>query len=80
MLWFQAAVTDVTSADAVFTVNTAPELTLHPKDSTICLGQNAVMEADATGTNLTWQWYVNKGAGFVFLLMMPTSAAQRPGH
>ena len=29
--------TDVTSPDALFTVNTAPELTLHPKDSTICL-------------------------------------------
>ncbi len=57
--------TNVTSADATFTVNTAPELTLHPKDSTICLGQNAIMEADATGTNVTWQWYVNKGSGFV---------------
>jgi PKD repeat protein len=57
--------TSVTSADAVFTVNTAPELTLHPKDSTICLGQNAVMEADATGTSVTWKWYVNKGSGFV---------------
>ena len=57
--------TSVTSADATFTVNTAPEITTHPKDSTICLGQNAIMEADATGTNVTWQWYVNKGAGFV---------------
>ncbi len=57
----------VTSADAVFTVNTAPEITLHPKDSTVCLGNNAVMQADADGTSLTWQWYVNKGAGFVLL-------------
>jgi hypothetical protein len=56
---------DVQSADAVLTVNTAPEITLHPNDSTICLGQNAVLEADATGTNVTWQWYVNKGSGFV---------------
>jgi|GEM_PF-675330 len=56
---------DVQSADAVLTVNTAPEITLHPDDSTVCLGQNAVMEADATGTNVTWQWYVNKGSGFV---------------
>jgi hypothetical protein len=57
--------TSVTSADAVFTVNTAPEITQHPKDSTICLGQNAIMQADATGTSVTWQWYVNKGSGFV---------------
>jgi len=57
--------TDVTSPDAVFTVNTAPELTLHPSDTTICLGQSTVMEADATGSSITWQWYVNQGAGFV---------------
>jgi PKD repeat protein len=57
--------TSVTSPDAVFTVNTAPEITLHPKDSTICLGNNAIMEANAVGTNVTWQWYVNKGSGFV---------------
>jgi PKD repeat protein len=59
--------TDVTSADAAFTVNTAPELILHPSDSIVCLGNNAVMEADATGTALVWQWFVNKGAGFVLL-------------
>ena len=56
---------DVTSADAVFTVNTAAELTLHPSDSTVCLGKNATMNADATGTGVIWQWYVNKGTGFV---------------
>ena len=57
--------TDVFSADATFTVNTAPEFTKHPSDSTVCFGNNATMEADATGTSVTWQWYVNKGAGFV---------------
>ena len=57
--------TSVTSPDAVFTVNTAPEITLHPSDSTVCLGNNAIMESDATGTNVTWRWYVNKGSGFV---------------
>ena len=55
----------VTSPDATFTVNTAPEITLHPKDSTVCLSNNAIMEANATGTNVTWKWYVNKGLGFV---------------
>jgi len=57
--------TNVQSTDAVFTVNTRPEVTLNPSDSTICLGNNATMSADATGTALTWQWWVNKGAGFV---------------
>ena len=56
--------TTVTSADATLTVNTAPEITLHPNDSTICLGQNAEFEAAADGTSVTWQWYVNKGTGF----------------
>ena len=55
----------VTSPDAVFTVNTAAEITQMPKDTTICLGQNTVFEADAQGTSVTWQWYVNKGAGFI---------------
>jgi len=57
----------VTSAEAILTVNVAPEITVHPKDSVICFGNNAVMEADATGTLVTWQWYVNKGSGFVIL-------------
>jgi len=56
---------NVTSPDAVFTVNTAAEITQMPKDTTICIGQNTVFEADAQGTSVTWQWYVNKGAGFV---------------
>src|SRR5690606_16184540 len=43
---------------------TSPEITLHPKDSTICLGQDAIFEASADGTAVTWQWYVNKGTGF----------------
>ncbi|MDX9812233.1 MAG: PKD domain-containing protein [Bacteroidales bacterium] len=55
---------EVESDEAVFRVNTAPELTLHPKDTVICLGQNAIMEADATGDGITWQWFVNRGTGF----------------
>ena len=56
---------DVTSGDAVLTVNVGPELTLHPSDAVVCLGNNTVMNADATGTGIVWQWYVNKGSGFV---------------
>jgi PKD repeat protein len=55
----------VTSPDGLLIINTAPEITVHPSDSTICLGAGAVMKADATGTGVTWQWYVNKGLGFV---------------
>ena len=56
---------NVTSPDAVFTVNTAAEITQMPADTTICLGQNAIIQANADGTSVTWQWYVNKGAGFI---------------
>jgi PKD repeat protein len=55
----------LTSGEALLTVNVAPEMTFHPSDTTVCLGNNAIMVADAVGTNLTWQWYVNKGSGFV---------------
>jgi hypothetical protein len=58
---------DVTSLPALLTVNTAPELTVHPSDQTICLGDNTTINADATGTSVTWEWWVNKGAGFVLV-------------
>ncbi len=54
-----------TSGDAILTVNTAPEFTLQPADAAVCLGSDITMSADATGTSLTWNWDVNKGAGFV---------------
>ena len=57
--------TDVVSPEAVFTVNTAPELTLHPSDTVICLGQNAIMRAGATDVaGLEWFWFVHRGSGF----------------
>ena len=57
--------TDVTSDDAVLTVNTAPEISQHPADAVICAGANTTMQANAAGTALVWKWYVNKGAGFI---------------
>jgi PKD repeat protein len=54
--------TPVTSADATLTVNTVPEITNQPKDSTICSTQNATFSVIATGTAVTYQWEVKKGA------------------
>ncbi len=52
------------SAQGVLTVNAAPEITLHPSDTVICLGQSAVMQADATTVQgLEWTWFVNCGSG-----------------
>ena len=57
--------TNVTSADAVLTVNTVPEIVTQPLDSTICMGSGATFGVTATGTALGYQWQVNKGAGFI---------------
>jgi PKD repeat protein len=48
--------TDVSSANVSLTVNTAPEILLQPKDSTICQGANATFAIGAQGTNLVYQW------------------------
>lgn len=55
----------VTSDASVLTVDIPAEITLAPSDVTICTGQSAVFEADASGSSLEWQWYVNMGTGFV---------------
>ena len=55
----------VTSSDATLTVNTPPEIVTQPVDSTICMNIGATFNVTATGTNLTYQWQVNKGAGFI---------------
>ena len=60
-----AVLSSVTSADATLTVNTPPEIVTQPKDSTICMNAGATYNVTATGTNITYQWQVNRGAGFV---------------
>ena len=66
---YHAAVTgcsvSVTSANAVLTVNTFPEIQLQPVDSTTCVNAGAAFGVVAIGTNVGYQWQVNKGAGFV---------------
>ncbi|MBK7710503.1 MAG: PKD domain-containing protein [Bacteroidales bacterium] len=57
--------TTVTSNDADLTVNTPPEIVTQPKDTTICMNTGATFSVTATGTNITYQWQVNRGAGFV---------------
>lgn len=58
----------VTSPDASLTIYTAPEIIHNPSDTSVCVGQNALMQAVAHGTSLAWQWQVNKGSGFVSLV------------
>jgi PKD repeat protein len=53
------------SAEALLTVFTAPELTDHPDEFRGCPGSNATFSVVAAGTNLTYQWQVNSGSGFM---------------
>ena len=55
----------VTSADAILTVNTVPEILDQPDDTIICENDGAAFIVNAQGTNLVYQWQVNMGAGFV---------------
>ncbi|MEI6049123.1 MAG: PKD domain-containing protein, partial [Bacteroidota bacterium] len=70
---YHVVVTDceavLTSDYAVLTVNTAAELTLLPFDVSVCFGNDATMKADAIGTDVTWQWWVNRGAGAGFVVL-----------
>ena len=54
----------LTSADAVLTINTVPEITGQPSDTTICMNGGASFTVSATGTALTYKWQVNNGSGF----------------
>ena len=51
----------VNSTSATVTVTaacTAPAITAQPQSQTIAYGQTATLSVTATGTNLTYQWYV----------------------
>lgn len=53
-----------TSSSAVLVVDTEPNITMQPSNSTICTGANASFMVTATGTDLTYQWQVNSGSGW----------------
>jgi len=54
----------VTSADALLTVKTNPEIIHQPQDTTICSGGTAEFRISARGTGLTFRWQRNSGGGF----------------
>ncbi len=57
----------VTSVPATLTVNEAPHITVQPFDATSCEGDNAIFTLTATGQDLSYQWQVNDGGGWVNL-------------
>jgi len=56
-----------TSAYAVLTVNTLPDITGQPHDSLVCDGGSAAFNITATGTGITYQWQADGGSGFANL-------------
>jgi hypothetical protein len=60
-----ACVPAITSSAVTLTVNSLPVVTAQPSNSTICSGDNTSFTIAATGTNITYQWEVNSGAGWV---------------
>jgi hypothetical protein len=54
-----------TSAAGILTVNTAPSISGHPQNMTLCAGSNHTFNVSATGNGLTYQWQEDAGSGFV---------------
>ena len=54
----------VTSDPAILTVNYAPEILTQPVSSSICENTSTSFSVTAQGTGITYQWFVDTGAGF----------------
>lgn len=52
------------SSSATLTVQSPPVVTAHPKDVSICDGDNTSFSITATGTSLTFQWQEDQGTGY----------------
>ena len=61
----------VISTLAGLTVNNPPAITLNPISSHVCDGTTTTYMCTATGTNILYQWQVDRGAGFVNLTATP---------
>ncbi len=54
----------INSNAGTLTVNTAPNIAVHPSNSTICEGTNTSFSVTAAGTALTYQWQVHNGTSW----------------
>ena len=58
-----------TSNAGILTVNAAPAITGQPANASACTGSNATFTVTATGTSLTYQWYISTDGGGTFNLL-----------
>ncbi len=69
----------LTSTAVSLVVNSAPSITEQPNDTTVCPGTSAILNSNATGTNITYQWKRNgtaiAGATSAKLILNAVTAA-----
>ncbi len=51
-----------------------PQIVLQPQDQQVCYGDDVTMEVIANGTNLSYQWQVDDGSGYVNIANSNTAA------
>jgi hypothetical protein len=57
--------TQVPTTAATITISSSPTIATQPADQFVCVGDNVVFSVSALGSNLTYQWQINTGSGFV---------------
>lgn len=57
---------NTTSSAATLTVNSAPNITVQPQNTSVCTGGNATFNITATGTSLTYQWQLSTDGGTTY--------------
>jgi Fungalysin metallopeptidase (M36)/PA domain/Fungalysin/Thermolysin Propeptide Motif len=58
-----------TSNAGILTVNTAPAITSQPTSASACAGTNQTFTVAATGSSLTYQWYISTDGGGTFNIL-----------
>jgi hypothetical protein len=58
-----ACTTPAISNAAILTVNRLPAISASPSDATVCAGGSNTFTVSATGTGITYQWYVSTDGG-----------------
>jgi len=58
-----------TSNAGILTVNTAPAITSQPTSASACAGTNQTFTVAATGSSITYQWYMSTDGGATFNIL-----------
>jgi len=58
---------NISSNAASLTVNAITTLNSHPTDQTVCENGNVILNVNAQGYNLQYQWQANSGSGWSYL-------------